>query len=134
MKEWFGFAVAWVLLKSLGLLPRRFARAVAAFTAALLLAMLPKFRRIAMFNLRMAFPDWPDERREATIQNMARYLGWQAVDKVALRQAPLTYRHRPPRPKIDDGAAAAIAAQMTGIADERLRTALGRLGAAIKRT
>jgi hypothetical protein len=39
-----------------------------------------------------------------------------------------------PRPTIDDGAAAAIAAQMTGIADERLRTALGRLGAAIKRT
>jgi len=68
------------------------------------------------------------------LERVNRYLGWQAVDRLALRQAPLTRRRRPPRPKIDEGAAAAIAAQMTGIADERLRSALGRLGAAIKRT
>ena len=68
------------------------------------------------------------------LERVNRYLGWQAVDRLALRQAPLTRRRRVPRPTIDDGAAAAIAAQMTGIADENLRTALGRLGAAIKRT
>jgi hypothetical protein len=68
------------------------------------------------------------------LERVNRYLGWQAVDRVVLRQAPLARRRRPPRPKIDDGAAAAIAAEMTGIADDRLRTALGRLGAAIKRT
>jgi hypothetical protein len=68
------------------------------------------------------------------LERVNRYIGWQAVDKLALRQAPLTRRRRVPRPTIDDGAAAAIAAQMTGIADESLRTALGRLGAAIKRT
>jgi hypothetical protein len=68
------------------------------------------------------------------LERVNRYLGWQAVGKIALRQAPLTRRRELPRPKIDDGAAAAIAAQMTGIADERLRCALGRLGAAIKRT
>jgi hypothetical protein len=72
--------------------------------------------------------------RGVILERVNRYLGWQAVDKVALRQAPLIYRRRPPRPKIDEGAAAAIAAQMAGIADDRLRTALGRLGAAIKRT
>jgi len=38
------------------------------------------------------------------------------------------------QPLADEAAAAAIAAQMTGIADENLRAALGRLGAAIKRT
>jgi hypothetical protein len=68
------------------------------------------------------------------VERVNRYLGWQAVDKLALRQAPLTRRRRPPRPRIDDGAAAAIAAQITGVADESLRMALGRLGAAIKRT
>jgi hypothetical protein len=69
------------------------------------------------------------------LERVNRYLGWRAVDTLALRQAPLTRRRRvPPRPTIDDGAAAAIAAQMTGIADESLRAALGRLGAAIKRT
>jgi len=69
------------------------------------------------------------------LERVNRYLGWQAVDRLALRQEPLTRRRaRPQRGKIDDGAAQAIAAQMTGIADESLRTALGRLGAAIKRT
>src|SRR5215475_4350907 len=80
MKEWLGFAVAWLLLKFLGFLPRSLARAIAAFAAGILLALLPKFRRIAMFNLQLAFPDWTDERRETTIRNMTRYLGWQAAE------------------------------------------------------
>jgi len=80
MTEWLGFAVAWLLLKFLGFLPRPLARGVAAFAASMLLALLPKFSRTAMFNLRLAFPDWPDERRKAAIRNMTRYLGWQAVE------------------------------------------------------
>jgi hypothetical protein len=69
------------------------------------------------------------------IERVNRYLGWPAVGRLALRQAPLMRRRRkPPRPKIDENVAAAIARQMTGIADADLRTALGRLGAAIKRT
>src|SRR5690348_4666529 len=80
MKEWFGFAVAWALLKFLGVLPRSFARGIAAATVRILLAMLPKLRRTALFNLRLAFPGWTDERRRETIRNMARYLGWQAVE------------------------------------------------------
>jgi hypothetical protein len=68
------------------------------------------------------------------IERVNSYLGWQAVGKLALRQAPLTRRRKPPRPRIDEAAAAAIAAQMTGIADDGLRAALGRLGAAVKGT
>jgi hypothetical protein len=69
------------------------------------------------------------------VERVNRHLGWQAVGRLALRQGPLTRRRaRLAPPKIDDSAVAAVAAQMTGIADERLRTALGRLGAAIKRT
>jgi hypothetical protein len=69
------------------------------------------------------------------IERVNRYLGWQAVGGLALRQAPLMRRDRKPqRPKIDEAAAAALAAEMTGIADDALRAALGRLGAAIKRT
>src|SRR5215467_2020145 len=37
--------------------------------------------------------------RGVILERVNRYLGWQAVDKVALRQAPLTDRRRPPRPK-----------------------------------
>jgi hypothetical protein len=68
------------------------------------------------------------------VERVNRYLGWQAVDKLSLRQAPLTRRGRPARPRIDAATAAAMAAQMTGIADDGLRTALGRLAAAIKQT
>jgi hypothetical protein len=69
------------------------------------------------------------------VERVNRYLGWRAVGRLALRQAPLMRRQRKPqRPKVDEVAAAAIAARMTGIADPALRAALGRLGAAIKRT
>jgi hypothetical protein len=69
------------------------------------------------------------------IERVNRYLGWRAVGGVALRQAPLTLRQHPPqRRRIDEARAAAIAAELGGIADDALRTALGRLGAAIKET
>src|SRR5215813_5197048 len=86
MTEWLGFAIAWLLLKFLGFLPRRLARGVAAFTASMLLVLLPKFRRVAMFNLHLAFPDWPDGRRKTAIQNMTRYLGCQAVEFARFRR------------------------------------------------
>jgi hypothetical protein len=67
------------------------------------------------------------------VERVNRYFGWQAISGIALRQAPLARRNRKPRrPKIDDARAAALAAEMTGITDDRLRAALGRLAAAIK--
>jgi hypothetical protein len=42
-------------------------------------------------------------------------------------------RARKPRPVIDQRLAETLSAEMTGIADDGLRTALGRLGAANKR-
>jgi hypothetical protein len=68
------------------------------------------------------------------VERVNSYIGWRAVDRLSLRQAPLTRRRKAPRPRIDDAKAAALAARMTGISDEGLRTALGRLGAAVKRT
>ena len=67
------------------------------------------------------------------LERVNRFFGWQAVGNLALRQAPLACRRRKPqRPVIDERLAASLAADMTGIADDKLRTALGRLGAAIK--
>jgi hypothetical protein len=68
------------------------------------------------------------------IERVNRFLGWRAVGAVRLRQAPLTRRPKPRRPAGPDPAEVRrIANTMTGIADEKLRTALGRLGAAVKR-
>ena len=80
MKEWPGFALAWLLVKFIGMLPRPLARGIASATVRVLLAMLPRLRKIAMFNLRLAFPDWTDARRNETLHQMTQYVGWQAVE------------------------------------------------------
>ncbi|HET8964749.1 MAG TPA: lysophospholipid acyltransferase family protein [Candidatus Acidoferrum sp.] len=80
MKEWLEYALAWSVLKSVGLLPRSLARASGAMFARLLLALTPKLRMTAEFNLRLAFPDWTDQQREATLRGMTRSLGWMAAE------------------------------------------------------
>ena len=65
---------------------------------------------------------------------MGRFFGWQAIGRIALRQAPLRRRvvKKPPAPP-DPAIAARIADSLPGIEDDDLRQAIGRLGAAIKR-
>jgi len=68
------------------------------------------------------------------IERVNRFFGWQAVGRIALRQAPLVRRRkREPPPPTDAETARRIAESMTDIADEDLRAALGRLGAAVRR-
>jgi hypothetical protein len=66
-------------------------------------------------------------------ERVNRFLGWRAVERITLRQAPLHRRARPSAPAIDADAAARLAATMPQIIDEDLRAALARLGAAVKR-
>jgi hypothetical protein len=68
------------------------------------------------------------------LERVNRFFGWQAVGALRLRQAPLGRRERPSRPGPDPEAAARIAAELGAIADENLRDALARLGAAIKQS
>src|SRR6202521_3436972 len=80
MKEWSEYAAAWAILKTLGALPRGWARGFAAAVASALYAMLPKLRRTAEFNLRLAFPEWDNARRNAVIRGIVRNLGWMAAE------------------------------------------------------
>ena len=80
MKEWLQYAVAWTLIKMLGVLPRAMARGIAATGARLLLFALPKLKKTAEFNLRLAFPEWTDAQRRATLRKMTRNLGWMAAE------------------------------------------------------
>jgi KDO2-lipid IV(A) lauroyltransferase len=80
MGEWLEYAAVWLLLKSLGVLPRPMARALAVATARIIYALLPKLRKTAEFNLRLAFPDWTDAQRSAAIRGMVRNLGWMAAE------------------------------------------------------
>ena len=80
MRERLEYAAVWVIVKTLGALPRGMARAVAAAVGFALYGMLPKLRRTAEFNLRLAFPEWDDARRRAVIAGMVRNLGWMAAE------------------------------------------------------
>lgn len=62
------------------------------------------------------------------------FFGWQAIGRIALRQAPLRRRTPPTRPAPPDPETAArIAESLPAVEDEGLRLALARLGASIKR-
>ena len=80
MKERLQFALVWLLLKLVGVLHRPLARFMTVGIVRALLAFLPKLRRTALFNLRLAFPDWPEERRRAVMSRMTRSLGWMAAE------------------------------------------------------
>ena len=68
------------------------------------------------------------------LERVNRFFGWQAIGRIALRQAPLRRRQPPAAPSPPDPAVTArIAASLPEIADDDLRQALARLGAAIKR-
>ena len=80
MKEWLEFAAVWLILKKLGVLPRRLARGFAASVTSLLFSLQPKLRKTAEFNLRLAFPDWSDAQRKDATRKMVRNLGWMAAE------------------------------------------------------
>ncbi|HLI35169.1 MAG TPA: lysophospholipid acyltransferase family protein [Terriglobia bacterium] len=66
------------LLQLLGALPHRFARILCTALASLSYWFWPRLRRVGLWNLRLAYPDWsPRERRRvlfASFQNLGRML------------------------------------------------------------
>lgn len=78
MRAWVEYVALWIVLKAAGASPRNAARTVGALSARVLFAALPRLRRIADSNLRIAFPQWSDKQRSATIKRMVTQLGWMA--------------------------------------------------------
>lgn len=78
MRESLEYAAAWAGLKLLGLLPRSAARFVGAACAGLAYYLRPPLRRAALFNLRLAFPDWTDKERKRAVRLMIQQIGWMA--------------------------------------------------------
>jgi hypothetical protein len=66
------------------------------------------------------------------LERVNRFFGWQAVDRLALRQAPLSRRAKTPARKLDPEAVARLAESLPEVTDDELRQALARLGAAVK--
>jgi len=71
---------------------------------------------------------------DVILQRVNRFLGWNAVGRLALRQAPLSRRNRPKASLAPDAKAVAeVEKTLTLVEDPDLRAALARLGASIKR-
>jgi hypothetical protein len=71
---------------------------------------------------------------DVILQRVNRFFGWSAVGRLALRQAPLSRRTRPPPSRAPDAnSVAKVAETLSPVEDEQLRAALARLGASIKR-
>ena len=80
MREWLEYALVWLVVKGLGALPRPLARSFAAVAMRFFYLLLPRLRKTAEINLRIAFPDWNDAQRKSVIRGMLRSLGWMVVE------------------------------------------------------
>jgi hypothetical protein len=68
------------------------------------------------------------------LERVNRFFGWQAIGRIALRQAPLHRQAAKRKPAPPDPAVTErLAAAMPEVEDDALRQALARLGASIKR-
>jgi hypothetical protein len=66
-------------------------------------------------------------------ERVNQFLGWRAVARIALRQAPLRRAAAKANRTGDAAAAARLAETLSDVEDDDLRQALARLGAAVKR-
>lgn len=80
MRKWLEYAAAWTLLKALGALPRPMARHMGALLAAAVFCVYPRVRRVAHFNLHLAFPEWSAAKRRDVVRGMVRNIGWMTAE------------------------------------------------------
>ena len=76
MVDWLVYVAALAGLKLMGLLPRSAARSLGGSIATAAFFVHPYFRRAAMFNLQLAFPQWSEAKRRETVRGMTRQVGW----------------------------------------------------------
>jgi KDO2-lipid IV(A) lauroyltransferase len=80
VRERLEFAVVWVLVKLLGVLPRGVARALGAGIGAAAFRLIGRLRRVGVTNLELAYPEWTDEQRLRLLRLVYRNLGWQLAE------------------------------------------------------
>ena len=76
VRETVEFAVVWVVVSSMRLLPRRLARAIGAAIGAAAFRGLRRLRRVGLRNLELAFPEITAQEREAILRSEYRNLGF----------------------------------------------------------
>jgi len=80
MRERVEYVFAWLLLKTLGCLPRSVARYIGVSVVRCLFVLRSPLRRAADFNLQLAFPELPHSARREIVGHMLSSIGWMAVE------------------------------------------------------
>ncbi len=75
LKDRLEFAAVWLIVRTLGALPRNQARQAGAAIGLLAFHLFARLRRVGKINLRLAYPHWRDQRRTETLQAVYRNLG-----------------------------------------------------------
>ena len=68
------------LLRFLGCLPHSITRGICAALAAVVYWVWPRLRRVGLFNLRLAFPEWDERRRRRVLSGLFRGFGRMLAD------------------------------------------------------
>jgi KDO2-lipid IV(A) lauroyltransferase len=76
VEYWF----AKTLLSGLGLLPHGVARGIGRVLAALAYLFWVRLRRVGMFNLRLAFPEWTENQQRKVVKGLFRGFGRMLAD------------------------------------------------------
>ncbi len=80
MRQRLEYAVAWSLIRTLGVLPRPLARAVSIALAGVVYLLHPRLRRVGMRNLGIVFPDMPARQRARILRGEFVSLGRQLAE------------------------------------------------------
>jgi KDO2-lipid IV(A) lauroyltransferase len=99
MRHKLEFALVWLLVRSLGLLPRSLARHLGAAIGWAAWAAVPRLRQVGMKNLALAFPTQSLAERKKILRGMYRSLGWQLAEfchmpRTTLRRANQFIRYQ----------------------------------------
>ena len=76
VRETVEFAIVWLFVHGVRLLPRRVARAIGAAIGAIAFRVLGRLRRVGIRNLELAFPEMTAADRETTLRSEYRNLGF----------------------------------------------------------
>jgi KDO2-lipid IV(A) lauroyltransferase len=80
MRHKLEYALLWVVVRTLGLLPRMLSRGVAILFALLIYCLHGRLRRVGLRNLRMAFPEMQDGERRRILRGLFVSLGRQLAE------------------------------------------------------
>ena len=80
MRRALEFAIVWLLVKLMGLPPRRVARQMGAAAGGLAYALTGRLKQVGRRNLEIAFPEKPASEREQILRGLYRNLGWHLAE------------------------------------------------------